>query len=192
MSAALILRLVFWTWFAGAVAAGHWLVLARLPPLVLPLTPLLLATALLVAGFRIPALRDWTSSVDLRPLVLLHVTRFVGLYFLLLHRQGELPRAFAVVAGAGDLIIAAMALPVALAPLETAARWRAIRIWSIVSFVTLLLVVFTVARLNLSSPLSLLPLTRLPLCLYVTFLLPLLLAAQAVILIRTSAPAPES
>lgn len=190
MPAALILRLVFWLWFAGAVAAGHWLVLTRLPPLALPAVILAIAGLPLVLAFRIPALRAWIESVDLRTLVLLHVTRFVGLYFLWLHQQGDLPRAFVAVAGAGDLIIAVMALPVALAPLPDATRLRAIRIWSVVSFITLLLIVFTVARLNYASPLSLLVLTRLPLCLYLVFLLPLLLASQAVVLIRCSAPPP--
>jgi hypothetical protein len=190
MSAALILRLVFWLWFAGAVAAGHWLILARLPPLALPAVILAIAGLPLVLAFRIPALRAWIESVDLRTLVLLHVTRLVGLYFLWLHQQGDLPRAFVAVAGAGDLIIAVMALPVALAPLPDATRLRAIRIWSIVSFITLLLIVFTVARLNYASPLSLLVLTRLPLCLYLVFLLPLLLASQAVVLIRCSTPPP--
>jgi hypothetical protein len=190
MPAALILRLVFWLWFAGAVAAGHWLILARLPPLALPAVILAIAGLPLVLAFRIPALRAWIESVDLRTLVLLHVTRFVGLYFLWLHQQGDLPRAFVAVAGAGDLIIAVMALPVALAPLPDATRLRAIRIWSVVSFITLLLIVFTVARLNYASPLSLLVLTRLPLCLYLVFLLPLLLASQAVVLIRCSAPPP--
>lgn len=190
MSAALFLRLVFWLWFAGAVAAGHWLVLTRLPPLALPALILAAAGLPLVIAFRIPAVRAWIESVDLRTLVLLHAIRFLGLYFLWRHQQGDLPRAFAAVAGAGDLIVAVMALPVALAPLPDATRLRAIRIWSVVSFVTLLLIVFTVARLHYASPLSLLVLTRLPLCLYLVFLLPLLLASQAVLLIRCSAPPP--
>lgn len=190
MSAALILRVIFWSWFAGAVAAGHFLVFARQPPLVLPVTILALAGLLLVLLFRIPVLRAWLESTDLRLLVLLHASRLVGVYFLILHQQGDLPRAFAAIAGAGDLVVGAMALPVALAPLADAARLRAIRIWSIVSLVTLLLIVFTLARLNLSSPLSMLALTRLPLCLYATFLLPLLIAAQVVVLLRSAAPSP--
>jgi hypothetical protein len=190
MPAALFLRLVFWLWFAGAVAAGHWLVLARLPPLALPAVILAAAGLPLALAWRLPALRAWVESIDLRALVLLHVTRLIGLYFLWQHQQGDLPRAFVAVAGVGDVIIAVMALPVALAPLPDAARLRAIRIWSVVSFITLLLIVFTVARLNHASPLSLLVLTRLPLSLYLTFLLPLLLASQALVLLRCSAPPP--
>jgi hypothetical protein len=192
MPVALILRVIFWLWFAGAVAAGHWLVLQRLPPFAVPLVAPALAGLLLVLLFRIPPLRAWIESVDLRILVLWHVSRLVGIYFLFLHLRGELPRAFAAVAGAGDLIVAVMALPVALAPLESPTRLRAIRIWSIVSFVTLLLIVFTLVRLHLSSPWSLLALTRLPLCLYLTFLLPLLIAAQVVLLLRSAAHAPRS
>jgi hypothetical protein len=191
MPVALLLRAFFWLWFGGAIAAGHWLLLPRLPALALPAIILALSGLLLVVFLRVPGLRDWTASLDVRALVLLHVSRLVGLYFLFLHQQGELPRAFAVPAGAGEIVIAVMALPVVFAPLSAAGRQRAIRIWSIVGFVNLLLVVFTLARLLLVSPAQLRALTQLPLSLHPTFLLPLLLAAHGVVLLRpTAAPSP--
>ena len=52
--------------------------------------------------------------------------------------QRGLPRGLALFAGAGDLIVAVMALPVAFAPMAEEVRARAIRIWSIVSLASLL------------------------------------------------------
>src|SRR5512140_1699377 len=113
MPAAVLVRLIFWLWFGAAVAAGHFLLLQRLPA---PATQGILfgLTALLLFGyFRIRAVRAWADARDLRALVLLHLTRFVGIYLLVLHHRGELPRDFAVPAGIGDIIVATFALPVA-------------------------------------------------------------------------------
>ena len=42
-------------------------------------------------------------QLDLRLLVLYHLTRFVGVWFLVLYSRGELPYAFAVPGGWGDI-----------------------------------------------------------------------------------------
>ena len=187
MGAALLVRVLFWCWFAAAVAAGHQLVFLRLPPWMLPASTIFLAAILLGLGLGVPGLRRWLEAVESRTLVLLHVSRGVGVYFLHLHQQGDLPRAFAVPAGLGELVVAVMALPVVFAPLSEESRQRAIRIWSIVGFVNLLFVVFTLTRLQLTEPLALRAFGALPLVLYPTFLLPLLLAAHVVVLLRTTA-----
>jgi hypothetical protein len=98
--------------------------------------------------------------------------------------RGEFPRAL-LSSAIADIIIAAMALPVAFAPLTEAARRRAIVIWNVVGFVGLLLALVTMARLNLSSPTELRAFTRLPLSLVPTLLLPLLLFIHVVIFVRT-------
>jgi hypothetical protein len=116
--------------------------------------------------------------------VLLQVLRASGLYFLLSDDAAALPRGFALLAGAGDLVVAVMALPVALAPLAESARSRAIRIWSVVSLISLLAAAGMLLRLGLTEPVRLLPFVVLPISLYPTFLLPLLLAAQAILLAR--------
>ena len=184
MPVALLVRLVFWLWFAAAAAAGHFLLLQRLPALATPALVLGLTALLLLAYFRHRPFRAWVDGLELRSLVLLHLTRFVGIYFLVLYQRGLLPRAFAVPGGIGDIIVATMALPVAFAPLEADTRLRAILIWNVVGFLDLLGVVFTAARLNLASPLLLLELTRLPLSLLPTFLVPLRVATHVVIFVR--------
>jgi len=188
MPIALAVRLVFWLWFAAAVAAGQQLWLQRLPPPAVPALVLGL-TALLLAGyFRVAALRAWVDALDLRLLVLLHVSRFVGIYFLVLYRRGELPHDFAVPGGIGDIVVATLALPVAFAPLAAAARQRFTNIWNVVGLVDILLVVATAARLNLTDPLPMRALTRLPLSLLPTFLVPLIIATHVVIFVRLARP----
>lgn len=182
MSAALLLRVLLWGWLATAVAAGHWLALRHLPPpAVAGLAPAL-AALLWMLTRRVPALRDWCDALDARALVLLQTVRASGLYFLLGDGAAELPRGLALIAGAGDLVVAVMALPVALAPISGEARMRAIRIWSVVSLLSLLASAGELLRLGVAEPLRLLPFAVLPLSLYPTFLLPLLLAAQLVLL----------
>ena len=184
MPAALIVRLLFWLWFGAAIAAGHFLWLQRIPPfgvqgIILGLTALVLLTY-----YRLAFVRAWVDSLDLRALVLLHVTRFVGIYFLVLYQRGELPRAFALPAGFGDIVVATMVLPVVFAPLEPDARQRAIRIWNVVGFVDILLIIVAATRINVTDPAQLRPLTQLPLSLLPTFLVPLILATHVIIFSR--------
>ena len=184
MSVALLLRVLLWGWFAAAVAAGHWLALRHLPPPAVAALAPALAALLWMLTRRVPALRDGCDALDPRALVLLQAVRASGLYFLIGDSASELPRGLALIAGAGDLVVAVMALPVALAPIGEEARGRAIRIWSVVSLLSLLASTGELLRLGVAEPLRLLPFAVLPLSLYPTFLLPLLLAAQAVLLGR--------
>ncbi len=184
MSVALAVRLVFWLWFAAAVAVGYFRVLTQFPPLLTPAIVVILTTLLLMAYVRIPAFRDWATGFPLRTLVLLHLSRFVGIWFLVLYERGELPRAFAIPAGFGDIIIATMALPVALAPLEATARLRAITIWNVVGLLDLALISFTATRLLLAEPIAMSAFLRLPMSLVPTLLLPLLVASHLAIFHR--------
>ena len=68
-----------------------------------------LAAGTLVVLWLVQRLGAWVRVVDVRWLVGFHLTRFVGVYFLLLYRQGELPYAFAVPGGWGDITIAVLA-----------------------------------------------------------------------------------
>lgn len=188
MSAAIAVRFVLWAWFAAAVAAGHFLLLRRLPAFAAPALLATLTAAALLAYFRIAALRAWVDGLDLRRLVLLHATRFVGIYFLFLYQRGELPRAFAVSGGIGGIVVATLALAVAFAPLDAERRLRAIFIWNIVGLIDLALVVLSAARIGFTAPAELRALTHLPLSLLPTFLVPLLFATHIVILVRTLRP----
>ena len=184
MSSALVVRLVFWVWLGAAVFAGQQLLLQRIPPIGVQACILGLTAMLVTAYFRVAAIRSWVDRLDLRTVVLVHVTRFVGIYFIVLYRRGVLPYDFAMPGGIGDIVVATLALAIVLIPLTEAALVRAVRVWNIVGLVDISLVVITAARLNLANPLQMRALTYLPLSLLPTFLVPLIIATHIIILAR--------
>jgi hypothetical protein len=184
MSVPVVARLVFWIWFVAAVFAGQQRVLQRLPPYAAQVILLGLTGLALTAYFRVAALRDWFDRLDLRSLVLMHASRFVGVYFLILYRRGDLPYAFAVPGGIGDIAVALSALFIVFLPLGYERRHRFISIWNVFGFIDIMLVVITAVRLNLSNPGQMRALTHLPLCLLPTFLVPLIIASHVIIFTR--------
>jgi hypothetical protein len=128
--------------------------------------------------------RDWALTVDLRYLVSFHLTRFVGVYFLYLYSHRELPYEFAVPGGVGDIVVALVAIIVLVAPQKNPAIPKMYRLWNILGFVDILLVVFTAARLALANPASMKTLTHLPLSLLITFLVPIIIATHLLIFVR--------
>src|ERR1044071_2068997 len=93
-------------WLVVAIAFG----LSGLLRFVRPPGPQILIaglTGLLMAGYWFgKSFRDWLKALDLRAIVALHLTRFVGFYFLWLYGRGELPYRFAVPGGWGGIIVA--------------------------------------------------------------------------------------
>lgn len=181
-----MVRFILWTWFLLALAAGKLLWLQQISTLAVQGIVLGLTATLLLLHFSVRSIRERVDQLQLRSLVLIHLTRFVGIYFLVLHTRGELPRELAVPAGIGDIVVATMVLPVVFAPLEPASRLRAITVWNVVGFVDLLIVIGTITRINLTEPARLRPFTELPLSLLPTFLVPILLATHVVIFVRTA------
>src|SRR5262249_7156390 len=144
-----------------------------------------LTIALLVATGRWRPLRQFMATVDVRVLVLFHVTRFVGFYFLALHARGELPRAFAVPAGWGDNLVAARAvlLLICVTPAGLIGR-RLYLAWNVVGLLDILGVVLTAAHLTLADAASMRALVKLPLSLLLTFVVPIIIATHVIMLTR--------
>jgi hypothetical protein len=188
----ILLRVVLWVWFFCALAAGHFLWLQHAPTPVVPATVIALSAIAWVAYSRVAAVRDAIDCVDLRALVLLHVTRFVGFYFLHLYSLGVLPYGFAVPGGIGDIVVATLALLVVLLPLPATLRDRALYIWNVIGFVDIILVVFSGARLGLADPDSMRALTYLPLSLLPTFLVPLLITSHLIVFQRLKSRLPAN
>ena len=180
----LFVRAAIWLWLIVALVAGGTGQLARLPRPALQGVLFALTGLLLLAYFRGARFRAWLDGLDLRALVLFHVTRFVGFYFLFLHSRGELPYAFAVPGGWGDNLVAALALVVCLLPLADETRRRAIGLWNVIGLTDIVLVLATGARIGLQDPQQLSALARLPLSLLPTFLVPLVLFTHVVIFVR--------
>jgi len=184
VSTPLVIRICLWTWLIAAMLAGNYRLLQRLPLPAVQGVLFGLTAILLLLYFRVRRLRDWIDALDLRSLVLLHVTRFIGFYFLLLYQRGELPYEFAVPGGWGDIIVAALALAVVFWPMADLRRRRALTIWNVIGFVDIMLVVITAARIGLAAPWRMMPLTVLPLSLLPTFLVPLIIATHVIIYLR--------
>lgn len=180
----LSLRIAIWLWLISAIFAGNSGVLQRLPMPAIQGILFGLTGICLISYFKLQGLRAWVDQLDLRALVSLHLTRFVGLYFLFLYHRGELPYAFAVPGGWGDIVVAVLALAVCIFPTTDALRRRLITAWNVIGFVDIALVVIAAARLGLENRFQMRALTYLPLSLLPTFLVPLIIATHVIIHLR--------
>jgi hypothetical protein len=188
-AAAVLTALAIWLAVAGLVGASGLLSTLRPPAPQLVLAGLTIAV--LVAARLWPPLRELTNAVDLRVLVLFHVTRFVGFYFLALHARGELPWAFAVPGGWGDNVVAVGALPLALlVRSDTSGGRRLYLAWNVLGLLDSLGVAVTAARLALAEPGSMRVLLQLPLSLLLTFVVPIIIATHVLMLARLKRAAP--
>lgn len=163
-------------------------VLEPLPWLAAAGTLWALTLATLGVAWFVRPIRAWATLVDLRWLVLVHLSRLVGIWFLVLHGRGRLPYEFAVWGGWGDIGAAAGALIILLAarpPMGRRGR-TAVLLWNIAGLIDILFVVVTAARSGTTSPGSMAELQRMPLSLLVTFIVPLIIATHAVMIARLS------
>lgn len=177
-------------WFFAAYLLGDSGRLALLESpapqaILLGLTALLLMNSVALPGFR-----AWLAALDLRRLVALHLGRFIGIYFLILHGRGQLPYDFAVKGGWGDIAVAVGAVALLVVP-GLIARRGVVLAWNAVGLADILFVVATAARLAAADPSSMRALLRLPLSLLPTFYVPLVIATHVWIFWRVwRAPAP--
>jgi hypothetical protein len=172
-----------WLGLAIALAASGRLESLRPPAPQLVLVGLTLALLLALAVST--RIRAWAWSLPLRGVVAFHLLRYVGFYFLLLYRSGQLPYAFAVPGGWGDIVVATSAgLLLLSGPPSTPVRRAVYSAWNVLGLLDILFVVATAARLALRDPDSMQALLRLPLSLLPTFLVPLIIASHVVLAIR--------
>ena len=171
-------------WFVAAIVAGATGATSRLRPPAPQLMIVGLTLALILAGRSVGALRDWVMRLDWRLVVGFHLSRFVGFAFLWLYRSGELPYAFAVPAGIGDIVVAFGALGLLLFSDGASRRRRLLLVWNILGLVDILFVVLTAARLAVSDPGSMAALLRFPLSLVPTFVVPLIIASHVLLFAR--------
>lgn len=182
----LSIRIAFWLWMFAAIAAGQFGWLHRLPLVTWLIIPALL-TGLLVLAYRgLGGFRGWVDSLDQRGLVLLHFSRIAGLYLLALSRRGELPYAFTLPSGLGEIVVALAAVALALLPLAETTRHRALYIWNVVGVIDVALIAITALRVGVSEPRPLFAFGHLPLSLLPTFLAPLIIATHLAIFARLS------
>jgi hypothetical protein len=172
-------------WLLIATGLGAAGVIGALPPPAIPLVVVALSALVLAAGWRATGFGAWLAALDERWLVGLHLTRFVGAYFLYLYSRGRLPYAFAVPGGWGDIAVASLATVVlAAGPPRDARRRLAYVAWNVLGLADILFVVTTAGRLVVTDPASMAELGRLPLSLLPTFLVPLIIASHVILGVR--------
>jgi hypothetical protein len=177
-----VLILTGWICIALGAGVAGWLERAS-APVIAGIVWTLTALALL-ACWKILRLQTWAMNVELRWLVLLHLTRFVGFYFFFLCSRGELPFAFAGPAGWGDIIVAALAI--LLLALSDARNWSMLIVWNTIGLTDILFVVMTALRLGLEDWQSMHALREFPLSLLITFFVPLIIVSHVLIFFRAA------
>jgi hypothetical protein len=129
---------------AAQIAAPHLIERPFLVPLAIWGTVL----GMLAARGASPAFRAFTREADLRPAILAHLVRIpYGAAFLWLAARGEMSPLFAHVAGPGDIVAGALALPAALL---IARHRRFVLLWSALGLADILVVMATAARVLFS------------------------------------------
>ena len=172
-------------WFVLALLAGaSGLTLQMVPPLP-QITLFGLVILLLLLFWLSHSFRSWILTVGIRVLVGVHLTRFVGFYFLYLYSLNRLPYDFAVLGGWGDIIVAALALLlILLVPISTKKGRLIYLVWNLIGLIDILFVVATATRLAIADPQSMGELLKLPLSLLPTFLVPIIIFTHIIIFIR--------
>jgi len=177
-----IVVLVFVGWFCFAVGLSGWFYNVSAP--VVATTIWALTALLLLACWKISPIRAWALSIDVRWLVLLHVTRlFAGTYFLILCQRSQLPCGFARPAGWGDIVVAVLALAVVSA-IRTESAKKLLLIWNTLGLIDIILVVFNALRFGLKDWPAMHALREFPLSLLPTFLVPIIIASHVLIFVR--------
>jgi hypothetical protein len=168
-------------WCVSAALLGVLGVLASLHP-PFPQVILFGLVGLLLSAYGLSSeFRRWLSSIPLQWLISVHLVRFVGFYFLWLYEQRQLPFAFAVLGGWGDIVVATLALILLL--LRPGSRLP-YQVWNTLGFLDILFVVSTATRLALADSASMATLLRFPLSLLPTFIVPLIIFTHVVIFLR--------
>lgn len=177
-----VVTLVLLGWLCFAVGLSGWLYNAT--ALAVAAIVWTLTALALFACWKISPIGKWALNVDVRWLVLLHVTRlFAGAYFLVLCRRGQLPCGFARPTGWGDIAVAILALAV-LGGTRTQFAKTVLLTWNTLGLIDIIFVVLSALRFGLQDWHSMDALREFPLSLLPTFLVPLIITSHVLIFIR--------
>lgn len=179
-------------WGAAGLTLAASGVIGALPR---PAVPLLIwspVIALVVAYRASAAVRAFVASLDLRALVLYHLVRVVfGALFLMEMRAGNLPAAFAKLAGPGDIFAGVLAVPAAFFATRSDRTSRALLLaWNTLGLLDILAVFLTAQRLIfvVGDPQLFRTFQRMPYATLPLLVVPLVLVTHLVIFLRLRAP----
>jgi hypothetical protein len=157
-----------------------------------------LLALLLAAWSLLPGFRSALLSVPLPALVGLHAGRLGGVVFLILASDGRLSGPFAPIAGAGDMLVAALAIPLA-ALAASGARPAWLGVWNVLGALDLAVAVSLGALSAPGTPFRVftegpgtLAMTALPWVMIPTLLVPLYLLMHLAIAVRLRSVEPTT
>jgi hypothetical protein len=177
-----VVTLVLLGWLCFAVGLAGWFQNAS--ALMVAATVWTLTALVLLACWKVRTIRVCVLNIDLRWLVVLHLTRlFAGAYFLVLCQRRVLPCAFATPAGWGDIVIGVLAVAL-VSSTHTQFAKTVLLSWNTLGLIDIVFVVSSVLRFGLKDWQSMHALRELPLSLLPTFLVPLIIASHVLIFVR--------
>jgi hypothetical protein len=177
-----VVTLLLLGWLCFAVGLAGWFQNAS--ALAVAATVWTLTALVLLACWKVWVIRACVLNIDLRWLVLLHLTRlFAGAYFLVLCQRSQLPCGFARPAGFGDIVIGVLAVA-SVSAIHTEFAKTFLLGWNTLGFVDIVFVVSSALRFGLTDWQSMHALRELPLSLLPTFLVPLIIASHVLIFVR--------
>jgi hypothetical protein len=178
-----VVTLILLAWLCFAVGLASWFQNAS--AFAVAATVWTLTALVLLACWKVRTIRACVFDIDLRWLVLLHLTRlFAGAYLLVLCQSGQLPCAFATPAGWGDIGIGVLAVAVVSAMRPTQFAKLFLLSWNSLGLIDIVFVVASALRFGLEDWQSMRALRELPVSLLPTFLVPLIIASHVLIFVR--------
>jgi hypothetical protein len=176
-----VVTLVLLGWLCFAVGLAGWFQNAS--ALMVAATVWTLTALVLLACWKVRTIRVCVLNIDLRWLVVLHLTRlFAGAYFLVLCQRRLLPCAFATPAGWGDIVIGVLAVAL-VSSTHTQFAKTVLLSWNTLGLIDIVFVVSSVLWFGLKDWQSMHALRELPLSLLPTFLVPLIIASHVLIFV---------
>jgi hypothetical protein len=185
MSANRIVIILLLLWFINAFLLGFSGKISELTPPLPQIIIFVLVIILLLIFNIVQTLKNWILSINIKYLIGIHLSRFIGIYFLILYSRDLLPYDFAVKGGMGDIFIAVTALLLIIfISRENTIRDKLYLVWNTLGFIDILFVVLTAARIGMKNPVEISELFKLPLSLLPTFLVPIIIVTHIMIFIR--------
>jgi hypothetical protein len=182
-------------WFAIVLAASAWSLFrtsghtASVPLIAVALVPIATFAIWATAS---PGFRRYALSLDPRLATLVHAWRAAGFMFLALAAYGILPRTFALPAGWGDIAIGITA-PFVAAYLATPRHRSLFIAWHFAGLLDLVMAIgLGVLSTTRGSGIGMAAMTRLPLSLVPSFIVPLLAVAHIIAIAEATGWASQS
>ena len=122
--------------------------------------------------------REFIERVGVRGVLVVHLVRYVGIYFIYLYSLNRLPYDFAVTGWCGGYCSCRICFDYTINVPGLLKRKNLILIWNILGLIDIIFVVITAGRINMSNPGELYELTVLPLSLLPTFIVPLIISTH--------------